>query len=146
MRPPLKPAVEPSSNAGRGRGRGRIADTNTSSTTSCTASGRSEVARYLLRKFENMPKARDLAEAERIRKNNLCFSCRQTGHGARAPYCPFNMERGRYAFADVPREMTKSEGDAYLRGRTAHLAITQFDDTSRHLPDQEQLLIDAPGV
>ena len=124
IRLPLKPTVEPSSNTGHSRGYGRIANTNTSSTTSCTTSGRSEVARYLLRKFENMPKTRDLAEAECICKNNLCFSCRQTGHGAGAPYCPFNIECGRYAFANVPREITKSEGDAYLRGRTAHLAIT----------------------
>ena len=133
---------------GRSRGRGRGDDASGSGSSRPSArTSRSEVARYLPRKYENMPKARDPDEAERIRKNNLCFSCRQPGHGAGAPQCPFNMARGRYAFADIPREMTKAQYDTFIQGRAnTHLAIQQFEDANElPEPEEPQLRIQSTG-
>jgi hypothetical protein len=117
MRPVTKAATDSASGNGRGRGRGRGRSADASSSGSGTGGGRgnsgrnNNIVRYLPRKYENMAKARDPAEAERIRKDNLCFACRQPGHGAGHADCPFNMDKGRYAFADIPREMTKAEYD-----------------------------------
>jgi hypothetical protein len=142
---PVVPKTAAADGAGRGRGRGR-GDAGGTNNTGAGRGGRSDIVRYLPLKFKGLPKSTDPVEGERIRKNNLCFSCRQTGHGAGSPQCPFNMDKGRFAFADVPREMSKADGDALIngRGRQAHLAIQQFDDANE-LPEPEQLQLHAPG-
>jgi hypothetical protein len=98
-------------NAGAGRsrrGRGNASDPAPASGNNNRTGGRSEVVRYIPIKFKNLPKKTDPGETDRIYKNNLCFGYRQPGYSAGDKQCPFNTERGRYAFTDVPREMTKA--------------------------------------
>jgi hypothetical protein len=89
-----------------------------------------------------LPKKTDPGETDRIFKNNLCFSCRQPGHSAGAKQCVFSTERGRYAFADVPREMTKDQYETFQRQRGS--AINAMDDyeNGNALPEPEQLRIE----
>jgi hypothetical protein len=98
---------------GRGRGRGRGAFGNPPDRR--TQSAPASVVRYIPREYENMPKAREPVEAARITRLRLCWSCRKLGHASGDPTCIFSRAKGRYAFADVPREMPRAKGDAYLR-------------------------------
>ena len=133
------------SGTGRGRGRGANNTPGTSGTPSNRSggsrggSGRGEVARYLPNKYSNLPKKTDPGVTERIFKNNLCFACREPGHSAGAKQCPFNTERGKYAFADVPREMTKAQYETFQHGRgTALNAMDDYENNA--LPESEEQL------
>jgi hypothetical protein len=131
------------SGRGRGRGRGNAGDpADHNDNNNRTGGTRGEVVRYIPLKFKSLPKKTDPGETDRIFKNNLCFSCRQPGHSAGAKQCVFSTERGRYAFADVPREMTKDQYETFQRQRGS--AINAMDDyeNGNALPEPEQLRIE----
>ena len=77
---------------------------------------------------------------DRIFKNNLCFACREPGHSAGAKQCPFNTERGKYAFADVPREMTKAQYDTFQHDRGTALNAMDDYENNHALPEPEEQL------
>ena len=130
--------------SGRGRGRGA---SNAASTPGASGGGRSggsrgaEVVRYIPNKYNNLPKKSDPGETDRIFKNNLCFSCREPGHSAGAQQCVF-FDRGKFAFANVPREMTKAQYETLQRGRgTALNAMDDFENNNALPEPEEQLRI-----
>ncbi|KAM0708516.1 hypothetical protein Q7P35_005168 [Cladosporium inversicolor] len=140
---------------GRGRGRGRG-----NNPPDCrTQSAPPGIIRYLPCKYQNLPKACDPIEAACICTNNLCFGCRESGHGAGDPSCIFAKSKGCYAYADVPYEMTAEQGNAYMKknggtvtqptfGSTSNNAISfnaiaegQFDDSHALPPPETQARI-----
>ncbi|KAM0691544.1 hypothetical protein Q7P36_007743 [Cladosporium allicinum] len=109
--------------------------------TSSSSSGRGEIVHYIPMKYNNLPKKNEPAETERIHKYNLCFSCCQPGHSAGAKQCVFSLDRSRFAFADIPCEMTKQQYEDFTRGRgTALHAINDYEDADNALPEPEDHL------
>jgi hypothetical protein len=63
-----------------------------------TKGRRGPVVRVLPYSKKDLPKlSEDPAEAKRVRDNNLCSSCRESGHDDRtSSKCIFNSDKGRF--------------------------------------------------